>query len=132
MVMNANGAVLVVSGSRILRPSEEPFVEERLLALFAERDVRRLFHGAARGVDTFAEGVARAAGVEVRAFLANWSLGRSAGHVRNRRMLHAAQLDGGSLLIAFPRVGGRGTQNCIAAAEKLGFEVLSYSLRDDA
>lgn len=76
-----------------------------------------VIHGGAPGADSLADRWARARGVPVEAHPADWSLGRSAGPARNRRML-ARKPD---LVIAFP--GGRGTAHMVSIARKAGVEV---------
>lgn len=92
-------------------------------SVLASQRVGLLLHGGASGVDAAAAAWARAAGVEARAFPADWSGGRSAGPARNRRMLREGQPD---VLLAFP--GGRGTDDCVRAAGELGVPV--RDLRD--
>lgn len=85
-----------------------------------------IIHGAARGADMLADRAAHECGLEVLPFLADWKqLGRSAGVLRNRRML----LDGKpELIVAFYRKGGRlvsrGTNHMVALAEQQGLPVL--------
>lgn len=49
-----------------------------------------IISGGARGVDTWAKLSARACGLEYVEFLADWSLGRNAGHLRNQQIVDAA------------------------------------------
>lgn len=72
-----------------------------------------LIHGAARGADTLAGDWALARDVLCNAYPADWEKdGRSAGPVRNQRMLDQGKPD---MVIAFP--GGRGTADMIRRAE---------------
>jgi hypothetical protein len=81
--------------------------------------IRELIHGAARGADRLAAQWAWAHGVPVNAFAANWSKeGRSAGPLRNQRMLELGKPD---LVVAFK--GGRGTADMVARARAAGVEV---------
>lgn len=71
-----------------------------------------LIYGMARGADDLAKMWATARGIERLGFPADWeSHGRSAGPIRNKKMLVKGKPD---LVIAFP--GGRGTQNMIKQA----------------
>jgi hypothetical protein len=73
--------------------------------------------GGATGVDTLAEQWAKANEVTHKVFMAEWTAyGRSAGPIRNRKMI-----EGVDLLLAFP--GGRGTANAIRTATELGIPV---------
>ena len=68
-----------------------------------------VIHGAARGADTLAHEWAQSRGIPVMPFPVTsqeWqTIGRSAGHVRNQRMLDQGKPD---VVIAFP--GGNGTR----------------------
>lgn len=76
--------------------------------------------GGAPGTDQLAEYWAKAEGLPVRRFPADWRrYGRGAGPVRNRQM--AAYADG---LIALPFGRSIGTRQMIAEARKSGLEVL--------
>ena len=68
-----------------------------------------VIHGAARGADTLANEWAQSRGIPIIPFPVTsqeWrTIGRSAGHVRNQRMLDQGKPD---VVIAFP--GGNGTR----------------------
>ncbi len=71
----------------------------------SQRPFSVVIHGNAPGADSLAGEWARARGVPVEAYPAEWDLyGRAAGHLRNRQMLDEGEPD---IVIAFP--GGRGT-----------------------
>lgn len=85
----------------------------------AKRRIVLVIHGGARGADTIAGDWARARGIPVRVFLADWeTLGRFAGHARNARMLAEGRPQG---VIAFP--GGVGTRDMITRAQATGVPV---------
>lgn len=82
--------------------------------------IRCVIHGGARGADIMAGEWARQRGIDCIAYEANWELeGRSAGPLRNKRMLDEGFPD---LVVAFP--GGRGTANMIRQATERGSEVI--------
>lgn len=82
--------------------------------------ITELTHGAARGVDQFADEWAQQHGVPRVKFPPDWNaFGKAAGPVRNRKMLDHSQPD---LVVAFP--GGRGTEDCKQVAKHNGFSVL--------
>lgn len=101
-----------------------------------ELDARRgpftcVIHGAYRGVDTQAMIWAQMMdsipdrSVKHAPFLAEWGkYGRSAGPIRNQRMLDEGKPD---LVIAFP--GNSGTADMISRAEYAGVEVLKIEYR---
>lgn len=79
-----------------------------------------LVHGGATGADSLADGWAKRRGVSTSVFKANWNLlGRSAGPIRNRRMLEDSKPD---YLLVFH--GGRGTDNCCECARAMGIEIV--------
>ena len=83
-------------------------------------EVSEIISGMARGADTLAVEWASRFGFPLRAFPAEWDKhGRSAGPIRNQRMLDEGKPD---LVVAFP--GGRGTADMVSRAEKAGVRVI--------
>lgn len=81
--------------------------------------------GGAFGVDHLATNWAKSKGISWYHFMAEWKKhGRSAGPIRNKRMLEEGKPD---LVIAFP--GGKGTANMIAQARKAGVSVYEVSFQ---
>lgn len=79
-----------------------------------------IVEGGARGADTLAKEYAVKHNIPFEEFVAEWNkYGRGAGPVRNSKMLKS----GIDVVIAFP--GGRGTQDTIGKAEKMGIRVLT-------
>ena len=79
----------------------------------------QIVHGAAKGADSMAGELAKRMAIDVVSCPANWKkLGRSAGPIRNRRML-SYQPD---KIIAFP--GGRGTADMIEKGRKAKIDVI--------
>lgn len=78
-----------------------------------------VIHGGARGADRLAGSVARVLGYEVEVYPADWrNHGRSAGPIRNNRMLRDGKPD---LVIAF--TGGTGTLDMVSRARRAGVPV---------
>lgn len=78
--------------------------------------------GDAAGADSFAKDWAYINNVDCVVYEAEWKIyGRSAGPVRNRRMLHEGEPD---IVIAFP--GGKGTRDMIRVAASRGIPVLAH------
>lgn len=78
-----------------------------------------IVHGRATGADSLAELYAYNYGVAQVMFPANWNgEGRSAGYLRNARMLQYIKPD---LVLAFP--GGKGTEMMCKLAEGAGVHV---------
>jgi hypothetical protein len=77
-------------------------------------------HGNAKGADTHAKNWAMKRGVAHEPHPADWArYGRSAGPVRNKQMVDA----GADAVLAFPKPGGRGTQDLMNRASKAGIRV---------
>lgn len=105
--------VLVCGGREF---SDALMLGEHLDAFHRSNPITVIIHGDARGADTLAAQWARAHGIEVVAFPANWNLhGKSAGPIRNRQMLDEGKPD---MVVAFP--GGAGTANMVDQSRKAG------------
>ena len=86
----------------------------------AERPIKYLMHGNARGTDRIAHKWALARGVQPVAFEALWDFeGDAAGTRRNKRMIEFVVPD---KVVAFP--GGRGTANMMKIAHLRCVEIL--------
>lgn len=100
--------------------SRKAYLDATLDELHADRPFSIVIHGAARGADTLAGEWAVTRGVGFRSYPAEWDkYGKSAGHIRNQRMLDAESPD---LVVAFP--GGRGTADMVARARLAGVPVM--------
>lgn len=76
-------------------------------------------HGGSRGADELADRWAKARGVNVVPFPADWKkFKKAAGPIRNTQMLEAAMPD---LVVAFP--GGAGTNDLVAKAYDMDIPV---------
>lgn len=79
-----------------------------------------VIHGGARGADTLAGEIAKAAGVPTQVFLADWDrFGKRAGFLRNTKMLEEGKPD---IVLAAP--GGAGTRMMIEIAKRAGVTVI--------
>jgi hypothetical protein len=96
------------------------FIHAALDRLHAQYGFRTVIEGDACGVDRIAGEWARARGIELAEFPADWkSEGRHAALIRNLRMLNEGKPD---LVVAFP--GGNGTWYTCSHAEKLGIRIV--------
>ena len=78
--------------------------------------------GGARGVDRAAEEAARARGLKVLVFLADWANeGRSAGYKRNVKVINAADM-----VVAFWDGKSPGTRHALELAQKLDRPILLF------
>lgn len=73
--------------------------------------------GGAKGADSLAHMWAIKTGLITEVYPADWSIGRSAGMIRNRDMLNQKP----DVVIAFQ--GGRGTENMITISREAGIPV---------
>lgn len=73
--------------------------------------------GAARGADKLGERYAKEHGYEVRYYQADWSIGKSAGYLRNLEMAQNADA-----LVAFWDGKSKGTNHMIQTAKKYGLD----------
>lgn len=112
------GIRVIVCGGRDF--ADWRFVETTLGKLHAERPIRHLFHGNARGADSLAATWAKLhRDVSCHACPANWARdGKAAGLIRNKQMLGFKP----DLVVAFP--GGKGTAHMVKIAKAAGVEVL--------
>jgi hypothetical protein len=112
--------VLVCGGREF---SDVDFVFSELDRLHAQFNFMTVIEGDARGVDHIAGEWARARGLDLVEYPADWANeGRHAALIRNERMLREGKPD---LVIAFP--GGQGTSHTCWHAEKLGIEIVRTS-----
>ena len=82
-----------------------------------------ILSGHCSGTDMMAERYAKENGFELEVFPADWSLGRKAGPLRNKKMIDVADF-----AIAFPS-GGRGTQSLINFAKQKGIPTRVYPIK---
>lgn len=82
-----------------------------------------IIEGDARGVDRIAGYWAKKHGYTLLLYPADWSMGKRAGPLRNKKMLEEGKPD---LVIAFP--GEKGTANMVKLAKEAGVEVLEISI----
>jgi hypothetical protein len=115
--------MIAVSGTRHPLSSIE---EKRIRSILGAWSERTLHVGdCPTGVDAFVRAYWHPLWFDV--FEADWTSGRSAGPIRNGRMLRGCQT-----LIAFPAAGreSRGTMNTIEQAIRAGIETHVYPLRE--
>lgn len=109
---------VIVCGSRTWTDREA--MNDRLIELL-EHDDLTIIEGGARGADLLASRWAHHAGVPCEEYPADWERhGRSAGPIRNRKMLDT----GADLVIAFRSAGkSRGTDDMIRESKRRGIPV---------
>lgn len=97
--------------------------------VFTQEDIQRLDDikgvitevvcGCAKGADTEGADWARTWGIPVKDFPADWTLGKGAGHIRNKQMGEYA--DG---VILFK--GGKGTENMFKQATRMKLHIWDW------
>lgn len=120
---------VIVCGGRDF--DNQQLVNETLDRIHAERPIKHLWHGNARGADTCAHYWCYRPGknkpVPCHAVPADWKKhGKAAGPKRNQAMLG----QGIDLVVAFP--GGRGTADMVRRAKKAGVEVIEIQTEREA
>lgn len=85
--------------------------------LINQKDIE-IVSGGAKGADALGERYAKERGYGIKLFLADWSLGRKAGYLRNIKMSEYADA-----LIAFWDGQSRGTKHMIDIANEKGLKV---------
>lgn len=104
--------IVLVTGSRFVTDRARVFAA--LDAVHAERAITLVVHGACRGADMLADAWAHEREIDAIALPADWRKhGKAAGPIRNIEMLEQHAPD---IVLAFPIVGGVGTQHCMRAA----------------
>lgn len=107
---------VLVCGSRDWTDYDAIYKRLKKLDIYAE-----IIEGGQRGADLMAKEAAETIGLDYIEYGANWKReGRSAGPIRNRKMLDREKPD---LVIAFPLPQSKGTLDMIAEAERRGIEV---------
>lgn len=109
----------IIAGGRDYRLTKKD--REELIFIHKSYQFTEVISGGAIGVDTEGEIFAEAANIPVKRFPANWSLGKSAGMIRNLQMAEYADA-----VVLFK--GGKGTQNMYECANKLG--LIIFDLRE--
>ena len=108
---------LLVCGGRDF--TDQAFADAALDRAHKRRPITLIIHGAARGADACADTWAKARGIPVMRFPADWArYGKGAGPIRNAEMLFSGRPDG---VCAFP--GGRGTADMVRQATIEGLPV---------
>ena len=122
--MRSNGQTWLICGGRDFTDRE--LFERAMTDLIAARgQPAKIVHGGARGADTMGGELGEKLGLPTVAVMADWSLGRKAGPIRNQRMLDEHAPD---LVVAFP--GGRGTADMVRRARKSGVEVAEIGVQE--
>lgn len=122
---------IVISGSRDFNNYE--VIESNILDIIGKLNSNtssiEIISGGCRGVDRCAEMFAYRNGYEFTEFPADWSLGKSAGYLRNKQMAeYASELNG--VLIAFWNMKSKGTKMMIDLARRYGLDVYIINLLD--
>ena len=111
--------------------SDEVLFTETLDSVI-DKDNTVIVSGGAKGADSLAEKYAADNGIEIKVFPAEWGkYGRSAGPIRNKKMLDFISDDGNALVIAFWNGKSRGTKNTIENAQKMKIATLIVDYKEE-
>lgn len=107
---------------------DRQFLYEKLDTIHRQAGIACVIEGDATGADRLAGNWASKWKVDNEKFPADWrALGKSAGMVRNKKMLVEGKPD---IVAAFP--GGKGTDNMVRLAKEAGVTVLDYRREGEA
>jgi len=110
---------LIIAGGRNFSDKRRVYKALKQVADKHGKDNMMVISGGATGADSLGELAAKALGIKVKRFPANWKkYGKSAGPKRNAQMANE-----GTHLIAFWDGKSRGTMNMINNAKKKGLSV---------
>lgn len=117
---------MLVTGGRKARPEVRDDIEAVLRLLRGlHGGSLRVMHGAASGVDAWAQEICDDLGIRAKGYPAEWGRGRQAGLERNVKMVTrlCSWLAGGHTAQVVAFEGGRGTAHCIRVASEAGLDV---------
>lgn len=115
---------ILICGSR--NWVREPAVRDALICM--PKGALFIHGGCSTGADYIAHGLLKLWGLNVRVYQADWGkYGRSAGPIRNQRMLDENDV---RIVVAFLRPNSLGTQDMMRRAMKKGIPVVT--VRDSA
>lgn len=124
--------MIVISGSRDFNNYE--VIESKILDIIGKLNSNtssiEIISGGCMGVDKCAEGFAQKNGFKFTEFPANWSIGKSAGYLRNKQMAEYASAELNGVLIAFWNMKSKGTKMMIDLARRYGLDVYIINLLD--
>lgn len=111
---------LIIAGSRTICMSIEEL--DSLMSSFNIKDITEVVSGNANGMDKSGEQWAVKNNIPIKLFLPDWSLGKAAGHIRNRQMGDYADI----ALVVYN--GSSGSQGMIDYMNKLKKPCFVHSL----
>ena len=75
---------LIIAGSRTISMSVEEL--DSVISSFDIKDITEVVSGNANGMDKSGEQWAKSKNIPIKIFKPDWSIGKAAGHIRNRDM----------------------------------------------
>lgn len=106
---------IVIAGGRNWKPEKWHWFFTRAILIIFKCD--EVVSGGCTGADKFGEVIARRMGIKVKQFPADWSIGKSAGPMRNKKMAEYCDA-----VILFS--GGTGTDSMRKEAKSAGKQIL--------
>lgn len=114
----------IIAGSRTI--TEVEVIISALLGCPFTSEISEVVSGTAKGVDLLGEQVAKATGIPIKRFPANWEqYGKAAGPIRNNEMAEYADA-----LVAIWDGKSSGTKHMIDSAKSKGLNVYVYVYRE--
>ena len=111
---------VIIAGGREF--SDYELLKSKCDYILSNQTEIEIVSGAARGADALGEQYASERGFLVKQFPADWSIGKSAGHVRNKQMAQYADA-----LIAFWDGKSKGTGHMIDLAKEQNLKVRVFN-----
>lgn len=123
---------IIIAGSRDF--SDYTIVKKSLKNFLISKqttDKPTIICGMARGADILGYRLAKEFKLPLKEFPADWSIGKSAGYIRNEQMAKYAQEHGNGVLLAFWDGKSKGTNWMIKLAKKYNLEIHIYNFEGE-
>ena len=123
---------IIIAGSRdftnynIVKKSLKNFLLSKQTS-----DKPTIICGMARGADMLGYRIAKEYKLPLKEFPADWSIGKSAGYIRNEQMAKYAHDHGNGVLLAFWDGQSKGTKWMIELAKKYKLEVHIFNFKGE-
>jgi hypothetical protein len=113
---------VVIAGSRDF--NDYQFLKEKLDHLFQNvKEEIEIVSGTAKGADTLGEKYAKENNLKIAYFKPDWSIGKSAGYIRNEDMAKYA-----NACVVFWKNNSKGSKHMIDLAEKYNLKLRVYKI----
>jgi hypothetical protein len=115
MLKNREGYIVLVTGSKDATSYDHGKILRETLNMVPQDQPITLVHGGGRGVDKLCAEIAEEKGWAIHIVEADWSIGKSAGPIRNTQMINISHPH---YAFAFPLGASIGTRDCLMKLHK--------------